>query len=331
MNTTATHPKSPSLTPTYIGIDIAKHSLDLSPHPRIPRRVFGNDPAGLKALCTLLHRIPGPVHVLCEATGGYEYHLTAALHAAEIPFSLLNPRRVRDFARAKGLLAKTDRLDAAVLAEYGRVINPPLTPKPSPTSQRLAQLVGRRQEIIGLIVQEDHRAEHHRDPFVVRMAKRLAKTLASHRDALEAEIAALIRSDELLAAKVARLSQIQGIADRTSWLLLASIPELGTLRRGKAAGLAGLAPFNDDSGPRQGQRRVLHGRALARSALYMASIVAARCNPVLQPFYRRLRDSGKPAKVALVAVMRKLVELANDILANPSIQIVHSPPKRAAA
>lgn len=316
---------------TYLGIDIAKHSLDLSPHPGLRCLVFANDDAGLGALVSALRRIPGPLHVVCEATGGYEHDLVAALHDAGIPVSLLNPRRVRDLARAKGLLAKTDAIDARVLAEYGRLINPAPTPKPTATARRLAELVGRRQELVALVVQERHRAEHHHDAFVARQAARLAKVLDSHLEALEAEISALVESDKVLAGKVARLSQIQGVAARTSWSLLASLPELGTLARGQAASLAGVAPFNHDSGPRRGQRHILHGRATARAALYMAAVVAARCNPVLRPFYLRLRESGKPAKVALVAVMRKLVELANEMLADPGLSIVTKAPKDAAA
>jgi transposase len=292
---------------TYLGLDIAKLTLDLSPHPALRRRHFSNDKQGHRCLIAALRRLDGPLQLLCEATGGYEHHLLAALHQAQIPVTLLNPRPVRDFARAQGLLAKTDALDAAVLADYGRCFAPAPTPPARPAQQRLESLVTRRQELLDLLAREAHRAEHHHDRFVVRQARRLARALQKHLDELEAELAALQAADAALDTQVQRLSQIQGVGQRTAWLLLAALPELGTLRRGQAAALAGLAPFNHDSGPHRGQRHIAHGRPLARAALYMAALVAARYNPVLRPMYQRLRASGKAAKVALVALMRKLV------------------------
>jgi transposase len=317
MNTPSTHTPAP----TYLGLDIAKRTLDLSPHPACAQRSFANDAAGHTALVAALHALPGPMQIICEATGGYEHQLLRALHAARVPLTLVNPRQVRDFARAKGLLAKTDTLDAAVLAEYGRVFTPAATRALSPTQQRLAQLVSRRQELLGLITQEQYRAEHHHDSFVARQARGLTATLRRHLARLEEEITALEKADGKLAQQVGRLIGIQGVGQRTAWLLLAALPELGTLQRGQAAALAGLAPYNHDSGPQRGQRHIAHGRALARQALYMAALVAARCNPVLGPLYQRLRAAGKPGKVALVALMRKLVELANLLLKSPSLKL----------
>jgi transposase len=307
---------------TYLGLDIAKLTLDLSPHPAIPKRTYANDAAGLRVLLAALRQLPSPIHLICEATGGYEHHLLKALHQASLTVSLLNPRQVRDFARARGLLAKTDRLDAAVLAEYGQLFHPAPTPPVSPAQQRLAALVTRRQELLTLHTQEQHRAEHHHDPFVQREARGLLRTLARHRARLEAEINSLLQTQTALRTQVQRLTCIQGIGPRTAWQLLAALPELGTLARGQTAALAGLAPYNHDSGPQRGQRHIAHGRALARTALYMAALVAARHNPVLRPLYQRLRAAGKPAKVALVALMRKLAELANLLLKNPQLQIL---------
>lgn len=308
-------------TLTYLGLDIAKRSLDLSPHPALPQRTFSNDDAGHRMLVAALRQVGGPVQIICEATGGYEHHLLAALHQAQVPVTLVNPRQARDFARAKGLLAKTDSLDAAVLAEYGRIFTPAATAALSPVQQRLAQLIARRQELLGLITQEQHRAEHHHERFVIRQAARLLATLRRHLTQLEEEITQLEKADATLAGQVQRLTAIQGVGRRTAWLLLAALPELGTLQRGQAAALAGLAPYNHDSGPQRGQRHIAHGRALARTALYMAALVAARCNPVLKPFYERLRAAGKPSKVALVALMRKLVELSNLLLKSSSFQL----------
>lgn len=306
---------------TYLGLDIAKLTLDLSPHPALRRQHFPNDKQGHRALVTALRRLGLPVQIMCEATGGYEHHLLAALHRAAIPVTLLNPRRVRDYARARGLLAKTDRLDAAVLADYGRCFAPEATPPPVPARQRLAALVTRRQELLDLIARETHRAEHHHDAFVIRQARRLVRALQKHLVQLEAELAALQQAEATLDAQVQRLSAIQGVGQRTAWTLLAALPELGTLARGEAAALAGLAPYNHDSGPQRGQRHIAHGRALARAALYMAALVASRHNPVLKLVYQRLRASGKPAKVALVALMRKLVELANLLLKSSSFKL----------
>lgn len=309
-------------TITYLGLDIAKRSLDLSPHPACIQRTYANDAAGHRALLAAVGRVPGPIQIICEATGGYEHHLLAALHQAQVPVTLVNPRQVRDFARAKGLLAKTDALDATVLAEYGRVFAPAVTTALSPAQQRLAHLVTRRQELLEMITQEQHRAEHHHDPFVIRQARRLTNTLRRQLTQLEEEISSVQKGDAKLAEQVERLTDIQGVGPRTAWLLLAALPELGTLQRGQAAALAGLAPYNHDSGPQRGQRHIAHGRPLARRALYMAALVAARYNPVLRPFYQRLRAAGKPGKVALVALMRKLAELANLLLKSSSFQLV---------
>lgn len=313
----------PSTTPiTYLGIDIAKLTLELSSHPSLgKRRSYPNTAAGHHQLIAALRRLQAPVQIICEATGGYERGLIAALHHADVPVTLLNPRQARDFARARGLLAKTDALDASVLADYGRMLQPAPTTARSQAQQRLAALVGRRQELVSLITQEQNRSEHHDDAFVRRQALRLTGVLKRHLQDIEAQIAALQRADPQLNEHVTRLCGVQGIGTRTAWTLLAALPELGSMRRGQAAALAGLAPFNHDSGPRRGQRHIAHGRSLARGALYMAALVAARFNPVLRPFYQRLIANGKPPKLALTALMRKLAELANTLLAKPSFTL----------
>lgn len=306
---------------TYLGLDIAKLTLDLSPQPGMTLRTVPNSVSGHRKLIKALRTLPSPVHLICEATGGYEHNLLLALHEAQIPFTLVNPRQVRDFARAQGLLAKTDRLDAATLAEYGRLFQPAATPARTQIQERLRALVSRRQELLGLLTQEQLRAEHHHDSFVNRHALSLKRTLQKHLERIETELAALEKSDAAFHARVQRLSSIQGVGQRTAWLLLAALPELGSLQRGQAAALAGLAPYNQDSGPYRGQRHIAHGRPLARTALYMAALVAARCNPILRPYYERLRLAGKPAKVALVALMRKLIELANLLLKKPQLTL----------
>jgi len=306
---------------TYLGLDIAKLTLDLSPVTSPKGHSFTNDPAGHRRLIKFIRSAATPSHLILEASGGYERRLMDALHQALIPFTLINPRKARDFARSKGILAKTDRLDAKVLAEYGRVNQPAATPPLAPTRTRLKALVARRQELLVIITQEQHRSEQHQDPFVCRQGAALLRALKKHLVKLEAELATLELSEASLHHQVQRLSSVQGIGRRTAWLLLAALPELGTLARGQAAALAGLAPYNYDSGPFRGQRHILHGRVQARRALYMAALVAARCNPVLRPVYQRLRAAGKPAKVALTALMRRLAELANHLLKNPEFKL----------
>ncbi len=310
-------------TVTYLGLDIAKLTLELSPLQGNKTLCFSNDPKGHRRLIAHLQSIAKPLHIVCEATGGYERLLMEALHQNGLSVSLLNPRKVRDFARAKGILAKTDRIDALVLAENGRLLTPCPTPPKSPDQQRLCQLVTRRQELIGLITQEQNRLEHHHDPFVIQETRRLVRLLRQHLKSIDTELEALQKASPSIDEKVQRLCSVQGIGPRTARVLLAVMPELGTLHRGQAAALAGLAPYNHDSGPLRGKRHIAHGRPLARTTLYMAALVASRYNPVLKPFYQRLRNAGKPAKVALTALMRKLAELTNLLLTNTSIQFVH--------
>jgi transposase len=313
------HMQTPSTI--YLGLDIAKLTLDASPFVGLPNTSLPHNAPGHRRLINAITRSSHPVQIICEASGGYEHSLLEALQRAQIPFSLVNPRRVRDFARASGLLAKTDRIDAVVLAKYGQMFHPSPTSMPSPAQKHLKALVVRRQEILGLLTQEERRNEHHHDPFIRRQAQSLQKTLKKHLERIQEEIGSLEQADAVLHEKVQRLSSVQGIGQCTARLLLAALPELGTLERGQGAALAGLAPYNHDSGPFRGQRHIAHGRPLARQALYMAALVAARRNPILTPFYQRLRDNGKPAKVALVALMRKLVELANRLLKDPQFQI----------
>lgn len=315
-------PISPSIPPIYIGLDIAKESIELSPTQGLKSLKFNNDPTGLKSLVRQLLRLKCPIHIICEATGGYEFVLLQSLHKANIPVTLVNPRKVRDFARAKGVLAKTDAIDASILALFGATFSPAPTPQTSLSQQRLVQLISRRQELLDLITQERNRSEHHHDPFVKKLAESLLLTLKKHIKLLDDELVALQKTSPDLHQKVIRLTEVQGIAQVSAWTLLAAIPELGSLSRGQAASLSGVAPFNHDSGPMRGKRHIAHGRSLARKALYMAALVAAQHNPVLKPVYQRLRESGKPAKVALVALMRKLAELANLLLSNPNTKVI---------
>ena len=310
----------PSLV--YVGMDIAKATLDLHAlTPSCPRsRQFANSSAGHRALRRWLQGL-GPVHVVCEASGGYERSVVMALQQAPLVVSVVNPRQARDFARAQGRLAKTDRLDAQVLAEFGQRLRPAATPALSAAQRQLAELVSRRQQVQQLRSAEHNRLEHTTHPAVRRQVQRHLLGLDRQLEQLQAWITELIQAEPSLAHKVARLCAVVGVGRITAVVLLATMPELGMLNRRQAAALVGVAPFNCDSGPRRGHRLIRGGRAVARRALYMAALVAAFTNPRFMVFYQRLIAAGKAPKVALVAVMRKLIILLNQLLKNPEFQL----------
>ena len=302
-------------TLVYAGLDIAKATLDL--HLQGQSLTFAHDPPGCAALIALLRAVGAPVLVVCEATGGWERPVVAALHAAQIALALINPRQVRDFARGRGQRAKTDRIDARMLAEFGAANRPEPTPAPSAAQAELAAWVTRREQLQAMLSAETTRQ-------IPGLPKAVAKELAASILRLQkqhakvvARLAALLAATPELAAKAARLCSIQGVGPGTAATLLGHLPELGTREGRTLAALAGLAPFNDDSGPRRGQRRIAGGRASVRCALYMAAFNAIRYNPVLKPFYQRLRAAGKPFKVALIATARKLLTTLNTLLQNP--------------
>ena len=308
-------------TLVYAGLDIAKATLDL--HLQGQSLTFAHDPPGCAALIALLRAVGAPVLVVCEATGGWERPVVAALHAAQIALALINPRQVRDFARGRGQRAKTDRIDARMLAEFGAANRPEPTPAPSAAQAELAAWVTRREQLQAMLSAETTRQ-------IPGLPKAVAKELAASILRLQkqhakvvARLAALLAATPELAAKAARLCSIQGVGPGTAATLLGHLPELGTREGRTLAALAGLAPFNDDSGPRRGQRRIAGGRASVRCALYMAALSASRSNHLLKPFYDRLIAAGKPAKVALTAVMRKLIILMNHLLKNPNFSLAH--------
>lgn len=295
----------------YVGLDFAKLSLEIHLNGRF-HQLPNSKEGGIKLL-KLLRPKPG-AHVVCEATGGYERMIVALLQAAEIAVTVLNPARVRHFAQAKGLLAKTDRLDASVLTAYGECFRPKVTAVLSAPQRRLADLNARRLQIMDLLVMEKIRDHQITDRDLRRLAGQLQRQLGKQLDAIEALMADVLLQDPALAQKVERLKQIEGVGQTTAIAVLAQMPELGQLNRRQTAALSGLAPMNRDSGQWSGKRFISGGRTVVRRVLYMASVSAARCNPVLKKFYERLRAAGKPAKVALTAVMRKLVIHMNHLL-----------------
>lgn len=297
----------------WVGIDVSKGSLEIAVRPSQERLTLGNDEAGIAALVELLAKRK-PEAILMESTGGFEAAAASALWLANLPVVVVNPRQARDFAKATGKLAKTDAIDAAVLAEMAQVLRPQPRPLKDEQTRGLAARVSRRRQLIEMLGAERNRLTLVTEPEV-------RKDLARHIEWLEE---ALRRADKALDDELRRLPQwrrkvqlltsVPGVGPAVSRTLIAELPELGSLDHKKCAALVGVAPFNRDSGKLRGQRSIYGGRAAVRAALYMAALVGSRKNPVLKAFYQRLLKAGKPRKVALVACIRKLVSILNAIL-----------------
>jgi transposase len=300
----------------YVGADVAKDQIELACAELVLPDSIPNSPAGCRGLARKLAAAASAVRVVCEATGRYHRALVDALQDAGVAVSVVNPRCVRDFARAQNRLAKTDRIDAAVLADYGRRFNPAPTAPPAPEVVALRELVSRRGQLVEERAREINHAEAVAHPRVRASLRRLRQCLDAEITALDRAIDELIAATPALAAKAAALRRVKGVGAVTAAILLAELLELGTLHKNEAAALAGLAPFNRDSGAWRGTRSIAGGRRAVRTALYMAALSATRCNQVLRPLYQRLRARGKAHKVALVAVMRKLLIHLNSLLKN---------------
>jgi transposase len=297
---------------TWIGIDVAKAWLDVASSTEERTWRVANDDDGIAALVPDL-TARAPRLVVLEATGGHERAVAAALTAAGIPVAVVNPRQVRDFAKATGRLAKSDALDARVLALFAARVQPPPRPLPDAVAQEIAALLARRRQVL-----EMRTAEQNRRPS---LPPRSRPSVDAHVAWLSQQLAELdrgldqtLRDSPVWREKEDLLRSIPGVGPVVARTLLGNLPELGTCDRWEVAALAGVAPLNADSGTRRGRRRTWGGRGAVRGALYMAAVAASRHNPVIRPYYRRLRDQGKPAKVALVACMRKLLTMANAIL-----------------
>lgn len=308
---------NPKTTPDtlWVGIDVSKKELQLhssAPSLRLPARL-ANDPAGIRSL---IHRLAphGGVHVAFEATGGYDKPLLDALHRHQVTCSRLNPARVRNFARCKGMLAKTDAIDAAVIAEFGASQSPEPTASVDPKLEEIRALVTYRHHLQDELEREEMQNEHAKPAFITTLVKRRIRTLKSQIESVEKQMAAVVCSSQFLKRAVAALVEVKGVGLLTAVSLLAAMPELGTLNRQQVASLAGVAPFNKDSGNMRGKRFIQGGRPAARQALYMAALVAAHRNEILSPAYRQMVERGKPKKVALVAIMRRLLIHLNSIM-----------------
>lgn len=292
-----------------IGIDVSKDSLDWAEGPQTAVRRVPNDSRGLQGLVRQLRRI-GPTRIVFESTGGYERPLLQALARAGLPAVRVNPWRVRRFGEALGQLAKTDPIDARLLAHFGAVVAPVATPVRDGPEQLRADLLARRRQLMAWIVAEKNRLPRASGP-VRREIASLLRILERRVDRLDRRVDALLREDTERRAVGELLRTVPGIGPGVARTLLVDLPELGRLSRRQIASLVGVAPFARDSGKKHGVRYTRAGRASPRTALYLASITAIRCNPVLRNFYQRLRDQGKPTKLSLIAVARKLLTMIN--------------------
>ncbi|MBI3062209.1 MAG: IS110 family transposase [Deltaproteobacteria bacterium] len=297
---------------TFVGIDVSKARLDVASHPAGATQSVANDETGIKTLVEQLRAIK-PASIVLEATGGIERSVVRALVAAELPVTVANPRQVRDFAKATGQLAKTDVLDAQILARFAEAVRPVLRPLPDEMTLELRALIARRRQISEMLTAEKNRLS--------RAPRRVQKRIEAHIRWLEGELERYeedldqtIRQSPIWREQEDLLKSVPGIGSVISRTMLAELPELGNLNRKQIAALVGVAPLNWDSGLMRGRRVIWGGRAHVRTALYMGALTASRRNPVIRDFYKRLRAAGKKPNVALVACMRKLLVILNAIL-----------------
>ena len=302
---------------TYVGVDVAKAQLDVAVRPTGDRWEVSRDEAGVRQLVSCLKALE-PVMVLLEASGGLELPVVAALAAEAVPVVVVNPRQVRDFARATGKLAKTDALDAAVLAHFAEAVRPPVRPLRDAETQVLNSLAARRHQVMTMLVSEKNRLSAATTVAVRPRIEVHIAWLERELDDLDKDLRQTLRQSSVWREKDDLLRTVPGVGEQLSLTLLAYLPELGTLDRRQIAALVGVAPFNRDSGSLRGKRTVWGGRARVRAALYMGALTASRFNPVIRDFYQRLLACGKPKKLALTACMRKLLVILNSMLKHRS-------------
>lgn len=298
---------------SFVGIDVAKHSCDVHLLPEGCGLSLEYTPKGLQHLRQQLPA-PGTCLIVVESTGGYERRLVAELADAGHLVAIVNPRQVRDFAKAFGFLAKTDRLDARVLALFAEKVQPRPAPKVPEKQAELEQLVTRRRQLVDLRTAESNRLETITSKPVRKSIQQVIDQLNKLIRKLEQEILAALQSDDDWRGKFEILTSTPGVGSTTAATIVAQLPELGQLNRQEISALVGLAPYNHDSGAHRGKRSIWGGRAAVRSALYMATLTAYRCNPVIRAFAQRLKAQHKPFKVVITACMRKLLVILNTML-----------------
>ena len=297
----------------FVGIDVAKDRLDVHVRPVGESFVVARDDEGIEALAKRLNTM-APALVVLEATGGFETVVAAGLAAAGLPVAVVNPRQIRDFARATARLAKTDALDAAVIAHFAEAVNPPVRLLADPQQRLLGELMARRRQLIEMIVAEGNRRRLLTARRTLKTVDRVLATLKAQLEEIDHDIDIAVRGTPAWREAEDLLISVPGIGQKIARTLLAEMPELGRLDRRQIAALTGVAPFNRDSGTLRGRRTITGGRSVVRSALYMSILVSIRRKLPMAQTYHRLRASGKPAKVAIVACMRKLVTILNAIL-----------------
>jgi transposase len=295
----------------FVGIDVSKATLDIVMRPSGGRKSIPNQEAQIAELVKELSILPTALLVV-EATGGLERRIVRALAAVELPVIVVNPRQVRDFAKATGRLAKTDKIDAEVLAHFGEAVRPARRTLPAPASEELRALIARRRQITEMLT-ATNRLTHSAKAVRKRIVAHI-RWLEAELDRVDSELDQSIQQSPIWREQEDLLKSVPGIGPVISRTLLAELPELGELNRKQIAALVGVAPLNWDSGMMRGRRAIWGGRATVRAALYMAALVASRCNPKIREFHRRLRAGGKASKVALVACMRKLLTILNAMI-----------------
>lgn len=304
--------RSPT-APSFVGIDVSKDRLDVHILPAGRTFTTRRDGNGVEQLVGELRQL-APVLIVLEATGGFEATVAAALAGARLRIAVVNPRQIRDFARATGRLAKTDALDAQVIALFAERIRPDARPLADADSQALAELVARRRQVVEMIGMESNRLHQARNPRVQSMLRATLKTLKDQLAELDRDIDGTVRRSPIWRAADGLLTSVPGVGDVTAHTLIADLPELGQLDRRRIAALVGVAPINRDSGQMRGKRTISGGRSDVRSALYMATLSAIRWNPVISKHYQSLVERGRPKKVALIACMRRLLSILNAIV-----------------
>jgi len=296
----------------FIGIDVSKATLDVHVLPEGQDFVFANDIDGIKAICRKLCKLR-PHLIVLEATGGLQIPVASALGIEKHPVAVINPRQARDFARATGRLAKTDKIDAQVLALFGQQIRPEAKPLKDEQAQELSALMSRRKQLVGMLVMEKNRLSLAIGSIREDIVKNI-EWLEERLDDINTRLGQAVRTSPVWREQDDLLRSVPGVGEVLSATLLADLPELGKLGRREIASLVGVAPINCDSGKHRGKRRVWGGRGNIRSVLYMAIMTAIRFNPVISKFYKRLIDAGKPHKVAATASMRKLLTILNTMV-----------------
>jgi transposase len=302
----------------YVGIDVAKETFNVAACPDVIRASLPNTPQGHRQLCQSL-KSHSVALVVLEATGGYERPLAAELLNASLPVVVVNPKQVRDFARGMGQWAKTDSIDAQVLAKFAQIVKPAPKTMSKPQIAELAQLVTRRRQLGDLRTQESNRMTTILHPRLRKSIRKMVKTLDFQIDEIDRLIRDYIETDEDFKNKDSIIQSAPGVGPQTSAMLIAKLPELGTLNRQEIAALTGLAPFDCSSGKYAGKAHIFGGRKDVRSILYMAALSARNCNPVIRRFAQRLEQEGKIFKVVITACMRKLLVILNTMIRNQTL------------